>query len=372
MDFIHKIMNIIVPPIDLIMLSLFSTNISALQASPLHHKIHIQRRCGWKSNTHYRGVLWRWRGLFKTSLLFCMVLFFSFSHACVYTVVLKHLAYEYARRGARLALVARRENRLREVACTAYQLGSPEVIVIRADVSRVEDCKRFVDPCICFIIIIFFPSYINIVGLKNNVLWVFMLAVDHLVNNAGVAPVCMFESITDITNLAPTMDIYFWGSVYATYFAVPHLKKSKGKIMPIASAAAWLPEPRLGFYNASKAAVISFYETLRVEFGKDIGLTIVTPGLIGSEMTRGKFLSKEGGMVVDPDMRDVLVSIMPIAPVRECAKAIVDGACRGEKYLTQPAWVRVAFFWKAFCPEILEWSNRLLQKEIHLARSSSN
>jgi hypothetical protein len=51
---------------------------------------------------------------------------------------------------------------------------------------------------------------------------------------------------------------------------------------------------------------------------------------------------------------------MPIAPVRECAKAIVDGACRGEKYLTQPAWVRAAFFWKAFCPEILEWSNRLL------------
>jgi hypothetical protein len=45
------------------------------------------------------------------------------------------------------------------------------------------------------------------VGLKKNVLWVFMLAVDHLVNNAGVAPVCMFESIIDITNLAPAMVI---------------------------------------------------------------------------------------------------------------------------------------------------------------------
>jgi hypothetical protein len=54
--------------------------------------------------------------------------------------------------------------------------------------------------------------------------------------------------------------------------------------------------------------VISFYETLRVEFGKDIGLTIVTPGLIESEMTQGKFLSKEGDMVVDPDMRDVSFS----------------------------------------------------------------
>ena len=60
--------------------------------------------------------------------------------------------------------------------------------------------------------------------------------------------------------------------------------------------------------QASKAAVISFYETLRVEFGKDIGLTIVTPGLIESEMTRGKFISKEGDVVVDPDMRDVSFS----------------------------------------------------------------
>lgn len=63
----------------------------------------------------------------------------------LYIVVLKHLAYEYARRGACLALITRRENRLREVASTTYQLGSPEVIVIPADVSKVEDCKRFVD-----------------------------------------------------------------------------------------------------------------------------------------------------------------------------------------------------------------------------------
>lgn len=65
---------------------------------------------------------------------------------------------------------------------------------------------------------------------------------------------------------------------------------------------------RLNSTQASKAAVISFYETLRVEFGSDIGITIVTPGLIESEMTQGKFLSKEGHVVLDPDMRDVSFS----------------------------------------------------------------
>lgn len=57
--------------------------------------------------------------------------------------------------------------------------------------------------------------------------------------------------------------------------------------------------------QASKAAVVSFFETLRIEFASDIGITLVTPGLIESEMTQGKFLNKEGKMVVDQDLRDV-------------------------------------------------------------------
>ena len=58
---------------------------------------------------------------------------------------LKYVAYEYAKRGARLALVARREDRLQAVADRARKLGSPEVIVVRADVSKVEECKQFVN-----------------------------------------------------------------------------------------------------------------------------------------------------------------------------------------------------------------------------------
>lgn len=58
---------------------------------------------------------------------------------------LKHLAYEYGRRGARLALAARREDRLRAVADKARRLGSPNAIVLLADVSKLEDCNRLVN-----------------------------------------------------------------------------------------------------------------------------------------------------------------------------------------------------------------------------------
>jgi len=56
----------------------------------------------------------------------------------------QHLAYEYAKRGARLALAGRREKSLQEVADRAREYGSPDVLVIPADVSKVEDCKRIV------------------------------------------------------------------------------------------------------------------------------------------------------------------------------------------------------------------------------------
>lgn len=55
------------------------------------------------------------------------------------------MAYEYARRGACLALCARREKSLEEVADTAREIGSPDVITIRADVSKVDDCRSLVE-----------------------------------------------------------------------------------------------------------------------------------------------------------------------------------------------------------------------------------
>ena len=56
----------------------------------------------------------------------------------------------------------------------------------------------------------------------------------------------------------------------------------------------------------------------------------------------------------------VQVSVMPLESADKCAKAIVDSACRGEKYLTEPSWTKVTILWKVFCPEIIDWWNRLL------------
>lgn len=57
--------------------------------------------------------------------------------------------------------------------------------------------------------------------------------------------------------------------------------------------------------QASKAAVLRFYETLRAELSPDIKVTIATPGYVESELTKGKLMLKEGQIKVDKEARDV-------------------------------------------------------------------
>ena len=59
------------------------------------------------------------------------------------------MAYGYAKKGASLVIVDIRERKLQKVAERARVLGSPQVLPIRADISNINDCKRFVDEAVC-------------------------------------------------------------------------------------------------------------------------------------------------------------------------------------------------------------------------------
>lgn len=186
------------------------------------------------------------------------------------------MAYQYAKKAAFLVLVARREKALQDVANRARQLGAPDVLVKAADVTKPSDCHQFID------------ATINQFG-----------RIDHLVINAGVANVCMFEDIGDSTDFAQVMDVNFWGSVYPTQYAIPYLKRSKGRIVLNASGSVFTPLPKMSFYNASKAAVFNFFETLRIELAPDIRITTAVPGWIESEISKGKFITEHGNTKVD-------------------------------------------------------------------------
>ncbi|PHT55452.1 hypothetical protein CQW23_03938 [Capsicum baccatum] len=162
--------------------------------------------------------------------------------------------------------------------------------------------------------------------------------VDH---NAGMASISLFEETEEITNVRSIM-----GKKYRT----------ECRILEIAG------HKLLGFSvhdEASKAALVLFFEALRIEFGRDIKITFVTPGYVESEMTQGKFIDKTGKVDVNPQMRDGQVGITSVVKVEECAEAIVNGASRRERHVTVPAWFRVTCLWKVFCPDVVEWVLRL-------------
>ncbi|KAJ4818752.1 11-beta-hydroxysteroid dehydrogenase-like protein [Rhynchospora pubera] len=249
----------------------------------------------------------------------------------------EQLAYEYAKRGAALSLVARREASLREVAERAREIGAPEVLVIPGDVSKQEDSRRVVEATV--------DHYGRL---------------DHLVNNAGISKACAFEEVPDVTNLSPIVDVNFWGSAFPTHAAIPYLRRSRGKILVTASGSGWNPHPRMSVYSAANAAVINFFETLRIELGDVIGITIATPGWVESELTKGKIMSKHGDIEVDQETRDAQIGLMPVIYAENCAKAIVDAVCRGDRYLTIPTWFRVLYLWRVFAPEVPEWCYRMM------------
>ncbi|RCV06526.1 hypothetical protein SETIT_1G170000v2 [Setaria italica] len=164
----------------------------------------------------------------------------------------------------------------------ARERGAPDVLVVPGDVSDPEQSRRAVEETVAYF------------GKLN-----------HLVANAGAWSICFFDEITNITASTKMMDVNFWGSVYPTYYALPHLKASKGKLIVSSSIAATAPTSRLSLYNATKAAQLRFYETLRSELGSEVGVTTLTAGFVESEMTKGKAIQRDGEVAVDEEARDV-------------------------------------------------------------------
>ncbi|KAF5754163.1 putative 11-beta-hydroxysteroid dehydrogenase [Helianthus annuus] len=243
------------------------------------------------------------------------------------------MAYEYAKRGANLSIIAieEPESRLEQVAHTARELGSPDVLFLFADVSKVDECRMFVEETV-----------------KH------FGQLDHLVCNAGIGP--LYSIDIDVTKFVPSMDINFWGSVYPTHFAIPYLRKTKGKIIVNASAAGLLNPPKLGIYSASKAALISFYESLRYEVSPTVTIAIVKLGFIKTNFISAKHSNNTTGVRL---RRDIDTEI-PAMGADACAKAIVYGVCKGETSITQPRFIKAIFLMKFLFPELYRLYNKYI------------
>ncbi len=108
--------------------------------------------------------------------------------------------------------------------------------------------------------------------------------IDILVCNAGISMRALFEDL-DLTFFEQLMDINFYGAVYATKYALPHLLETKGSIVAISSINGWRSTPARSAYSSSKFAMQGFFESLRTEvMGRGVHVLVVCPGFTNSNI----------------------------------------------------------------------------------------
>jgi NAD(P)-dependent dehydrogenase (short-subunit alcohol dehydrogenase family) len=108
---------------------------------------------------------------------------------------------------------------------------------------------------------------------------------DIIINNAGVPVVGFMEKIT-LEDWKFEIDMMLMSVIYGCRTFIPIFKKQGwGHIVNVASSAGIVSLPEMSPYNATKAAVISLSETLRVELkGSNIGVTVVCPTFFKSNL----------------------------------------------------------------------------------------
>jgi short-subunit dehydrogenase len=122
-------------------------------------------------------------------------------------------------------------------------------------------------------------------------------AIDILVLNAGVGQVFFLEAMDEQVNFRQFMDVNYYGCVFPTLAALPYLQRSGGRIVVVSSLGGLIPFPRQTFYNASKYALMGFYETLRLELQSKqsgVSISIVCPGFVQTEITAGAGIGRRG------------------------------------------------------------------------------
>lgn len=178
------------------------------------------------------------------------------------------LAFEYAKRFLNnktiIGLAARRSEHLQHL---AIELQTQHQITCATYPLDVRDCAALEAAA---------QDFINRFGTP-----------DIVIANAGVSRGTLTVHKEDIAAFQAIMDINVLGMVHTFQPFIASMKQAgQGQLVGIASVAGIRGLPGAGAYSASKAAVISYLESLRVEMARDnIAVTTIAPGYIRSPMT---------------------------------------------------------------------------------------
>src|SRR5260221_4982575 len=158
-----------------------------------------------------------------------------------------------------LVLLARNEQRLRELASELTGAHPIEIKVLPKDLARPEAAGEIFE------------------ALRDT-------PVSILVNNAGFGSHGLFAEL-DLVGQKDMVQVNVTALVELThYFVKPMLARKRGRVLNVASIAAFQPGPTVNIYYASKAFVYSFSYALAAELeGSGVTVTALCPGTTSTE-----------------------------------------------------------------------------------------
>ena len=174
------------------------------------------------------------------------------------------LARVFYQEGFELILTARRTELL-EALRSELQNGDPDALPISVFTSDLSSREGVSTLC----------QAVDAAGLK----------VDVLVNNAGTMPDETFRNLSE-ADIEMTLGLNVAALTYLSrHFVEGMVKRGSGRILNVASVAAFHPVPGMDLYAATKAYVLSLSESLSENLqGTGVSVTALCPGLTKTEM----------------------------------------------------------------------------------------
>lgn len=239
----------------------------------------------------------------------------------------KSLALQLAEQGAKVVIAARRAERLEQVAEECRQRRG-DVLAIPTDVSDETQCKALVEKTVAT-----------------------FGRLDMFINNAGMAVVALFREYPDLHLFRHAMEVNFYGAVHCTYYALPYLMQTKGRIVTISSLGGKSGLPANTSYTASKYALHGFYDSLRMELSPHgVSVTLICPYWVVTEFHEA--MLDKTGMPRGQQGRAIYTKKMMTA--ERCADITLAVAYkRRREVLLGPG--RLLVWLKLIAPNFLDW-----------------
>jgi NAD(P)-dependent dehydrogenase (short-subunit alcohol dehydrogenase family) len=173
----------------------------------------------------------------------------------------RQTALDFAGRGCRIVISARRGELLRETAAACEAAGA-QVEAMTGDLAERAFAESMVERALAR-----------------------FGRVDVLVNNAGIPKHKQFYDVTP-EDVEDTMGVNFMAPAYLTLACLPAmLRQGEGYVVNISSAAGRMPPPRESVYAASKYALTGFSEGLALDLaGSGIHVGVIHVGPIDTEI----------------------------------------------------------------------------------------